>query len=978
MPPIACQRSSFPARSTLVGRERERSLLANGLADALAGAGGLVVIAGEAGIGKTALLRELERAGAARSTFVLAGRCAEGEMPPYGVWIEAFEQQADERLGALARLLAGDSSVARAGGDQATLTAQVRDALAAAAHTRPLVVLLDDLHWADYASLDLLRHLARRVTRLPLLLVGAYRVEEARGSQFFAALLPTLVHEADAATVELRALEAAAVGELLDLYYPLAERDRATLAGYLHAHSGGNPFFIWELLRTLEAQHLLRERDGGWELRDLAGVRIPRLLRQIIERRVDRLGQDARRRLEAAAVIGEDVPLALWARVTGEPLDELRETLDLARDARLLDTPRDHSARFIHALIRETLYVGVPTAGRSALHRLAGESLAANAGADPDAVAHHFCRADDPRAVEWLVRAGTRALSAYALTMARERFQQALDRLPPSRVTAFERALVQLRLATTFREEDARFAAALADEARQLALELGDQALAGYASYVSGLQRCFAGDFGRGLAEMATGNELLDGVPEADRERFRELIDGEAIPDDRRRRGTLPLWLTYPGRFREARELAARLVGWPPALESDAADRVGNLYLCAALIHAVYGEPDASRAAFVRSRDLAHAAAAYANHGGAIVFRLYWSLLPFEPQLVEDRRRLAEEAVATWRKVADDGLPEMARLPVLVVEGEWAEARRLALSVPRGRRSPRSTFALHALIAIASAQGDAGLGWSLVREWLPAGAGTAPGEARFLEGLALQRLAARLVLDAGEPAEARSWLEAHDRWLAWNGIVLGRAEGQLGWAALQRATGNLPAAEAHARRALEHARQPRQPLAQLVAHRILGELATEQRREQESETHLATALALAEACAAPYERALVLLARAELLARGGAMAEAGTTLDEALAVLARLEARPALARATRLATLLVDDAAGVAASPAGLTPREVEILRLLAAGQSNREIAAALFLSERTVERHIANIYRKIDARNKADATAFALRHRLL
>ena len=158
-------------------------------------------------------------------------------------------------------------------------------------------------------------------------------------------------------------------------------------------------------------------------------------------------------------------------------------------------------------------------------------------------------------------------------------------------------------------------------------------------------------------------------------------------------------------------------------------------------------------------------------------------------------------------------------------------------------------------------------------------------------------------------------------------------------------------------------------------------------RHADALAHLDVALTLADACAAPYERALILLALAELRHAEGQHETAREPLDEARSILTNLGARPALARCAALADQLPGSPPAAATAPAPpapsapypahLTAREVEVLRLIAAGRSNREMAVALCRSERTIERHIENIYRKIDAHNKADATAFAYRHHL-
>ncbi|HEU5423913.1 MAG TPA: hypothetical protein VFU72_10265 [Nitrolancea sp.] len=140
-------------------------------------------------------------------------------------------------------------------------------------------------------------------------------------------------------------------------------------------------------------------------------------------------------------------------------------------------------------------------------------------------------------------------------------------------------------------------------------------------------------------------------------------------------------------------------------------------------------------------------------------------------------------------------------------------------------------------------------------------------------------------------------MEAHDRWLAWSGAVFGRAEGALGWAAYHRAAGDPEQARQHAGQARAYATEPRQPLALLAAHRCLGELATAAGDHAEAATQFDAALTLAVACAAPYERALTLLALAELRLLSGDTPAAQTLLDEARALLEPLAARPALARA---------------------------------------------------------------------------------
>jgi DNA-binding CsgD family transcriptional regulator len=219
-------------------------------------------------------------------------------------------------------------------------------------------------------------------------------------------------------------------------------------------------------------------------------------------------------------------------------------------------------------------------------------------------------------------------------------------------------------------------------------------------------------------------------------------------------------------------------------------------------------------------------------------------------------------------------------------------------------------------------------------------------------------------------------LEAHDRWVAWSGSPLGRAEGMLAWAAYHRTVGDARMAVRCAQEARVLAANPRQPLVLLTAHRILGELATETGRHDEAARHLAEALTLADACTAPYERALTLLACAAL-ARARHDAAAAVLLDEAVAICTPLDAKPALLRATSLGARIGEARPAPPRSPAGLTAREVEVLRLVAAGCTNEEIAATLGVSIKTVINHVTHILTKTNLSNRTAAAAFAVAHGL-
>jgi len=315
----------------------------------------------------------------------------------------------------------------------------------------------------------------------------------------------------------------------------------------------------------------------------------------------------------------------------------------------------------------------------------------------------------------------------------------------------------------------------------------------------------------------------------------------------------------------------------------------------------------------------------------------------------------------------------------MVLEGKWREARRI-MSVLAG-------YGAHAILRhiiscflgqLARDQGEGDLAWQQVHKTWPGGPSTEPGDGDIYYTLRLQRLAVELSLDSGDLASAREWLEAHDRWLTWSGAVLGLSEAQSLWARYELASGDSEEAHRHAEQALAHASEPRQPLARLAAHRLLGELGGAGGRYDDAASHLDNALQLADACTAPYERALTLLAVAELRLAERSDTTVPTVLEEARGICSDLGAAPALARTDALAAQTSGRRQVVTPGyPAGLTRREAEVLGLLAAGRSNKEIAAELFLSERTVERHITNVYRKIGTHRRTEAMAFALRQGL-
>ena len=325
------------------------------------------------------------------------------------------------------------------------------------------------------------------------------------------------------------------------------------------------------------------------------------------------------------------------------------------------------------------------------------------------------------------------------------------------------------------------------------------------------------------------------------------------------------------------------------------------------------GRPEEARAA---SRGLAQIFAEL-DHHAMVAFTLLDELrdvaLTYDAADPAARRRLAAEAEAaldrTGGALRPGVSPRLAWLGCLVLDGRWQEADRILrdLPAPGNAYLRREITAAHAVLA--RHRGDPERAWEEIRGLLPDGPETEPGDLIHQEGLFLQRLAADLCLDAGDLPAARAWLAAHDRWLAWSESVLGRADGQVAWARYHQAAATLHRARARRIDALALASAPDQPLVRLAAHRLLGEIATAAGNRLDAERHLTAALDLAAACDAPFERALTLLALAQLRAAQGAPMRRPPSWTRSVTSASPLGAAPALARVDALAARLYREAA---------------------------------------------------------------------
>ncbi len=380
------------------------------------GSPGFLLVAGEPGIGKSRLVEDLSAGAADDGVEVLVGRCHEGEYTP-ALWpwlgvvreLTGGTEQVDPLL---QPLLQGETDSAdRGGGTGLRMFDAVAELIRRSALERPLLLVIEDIHWADDSSLAMLRHLAGSITDAPLAVVCTRRTTEAETGP---ALVDTLAALArvGAERVRLDGLDADAVGELLADGVGVSD---PRFAAGVATMTGGNPFFVLQYARLLAA----RPDRGGFDPEDLP---VPDGVRDVLRQRVHRLPPTAVRALTAAAVMGHQIEPELLAELTGIALEDCLDALDLALSSGLLHESGAGYA-FVHALERETLYAELSAARRMRLHDLAGRVLEAARGGDPDAcaaIAHHAHRAaplgreHSERACTWLARAAEIASARHA------------------------------------------------------------------------------------------------------------------------------------------------------------------------------------------------------------------------------------------------------------------------------------------------------------------------------------------------------------------------------------------------------------------------------------------------------------------------------------------------------------------------------------------------------------------------------------
>jgi predicted ATPase/DNA-binding CsgD family transcriptional regulator len=972
----------------LVGRRLELAQLQAALADAAAGQPSLAFVVGESGVGKSRLVDELKSRAAADGARVLSGDCVElgeGELAyaPLVTALRPFVRDGDPVLDALpadiraelATLLPGlgePRERLRGAGDQARVFEALLAVLDGLSRTAPVLLVIEDLHWADASTRAFLRFLAAALGDEPLLLVATYRPDELHRRHPLRPLLAEL-ERVRALRIDLSPLTRDELGEqLADI---AGSPPAPALVDRLYARSEGNPLFTEELLAA--------GMDGLGAL--------PPSLAAALALRIERLGDDAQevvRVLSAGGQLDDNV----LAEVSGLDRRALRDALREAVASHIV-VPEGDRYTLRHALLREAVHDDLLPGERAELHRALARALEEQAAAagPPSAqraaaIAHHYLAAgDQPAALAAAARAGVAAMEVHAYQEGAALFERALelwDRVPDAAdLTGTDEAkLLERAAACHFYADDLARSVTLAKRALALVDESADPRRAAW----------LCGMLQRSLWSMLRADEAVEALDHG----LALLADDGPSPERAGLLARRARMLMLQSRYRRAVSVARRAIAEQAELTDQGAahlDYAGALNALGVSLAAT-GEIEEGIAALRRALDgaterghLQDVAAAAANLSEALhrVGRTTEAL---------DVARSAHEQL--------ESLPTRQLWLSLAIaqyafdSGDWETAEGALAGVVRRRfssgNSELNSCLRHAELALGRDERET------ARDQLARAAELAidSREPQYLG--VLGALQAELATREGDVAGARAAVdEALDRIEYCSDDAL-----RMAMASAAGLTAEATAAQ-HARDLGDHAAvEAALGHAELLIARVRacaedgGPL--EQAYLAHAEADYCRALGTdqvegwAEAARAwdslgrPYPAAIARWRQAEALVGAGDRDAAIGPASEAIAAAEGLGAAwlagelESLAARARLR--LGDDAVAPAESdeeddPFGLTKRERQVLALVAAGATNREIGKQLYMAEKTASVHVSRILAKLDVRSRTEAAGVA--HRL-
>ncbi|MFN2539023.1 MAG: AAA family ATPase [Mycobacteriales bacterium] len=961
MPDVAATFSTDD-RPPLVGRDDELQRLLDAVTASREGRPAVVLLGGDAGVGKTRLLAQVVAEAPAEST-VLRGGCVDlGDVGlPYLPFVEAFADLARQLPAAvdvpgLGPLLPG---AAAQGGElvRLQLFEAVVAALRAAGEVAPVLLVLEDLHWADASSRELLRFLVTRLRDERVALLASYRADDLHRRHPLVPLVAELGRLAGVDHVQLRPLDDDAVARHLAALVDLAPDVLAAVV----RRAEGNAYFAEELA--------LAAVDTGEDL--------PTRLSEVLLARVERLAPETLALVRLAAVAGRRVDHTLLAAAGAATGLETDAALREAVAAHVLSVVHETSFSFRHALMQETVYDDLLPGERVRLHAVLAQVLESVDGA-PGELAHHKQRSGD------LVGAYTDYLQAATAAMA--------DGAPHEALAYREHALA---LAA------APVVAVGVEERARLLLDTAESA---------GL----AGDWGRAIALARQSAELsavLDDALQADAHRglAAHLLEGdreqEAIEQAAvavqlaERSGDVTRIARAQSQFaqavlheleRDADAAAAAQIAYDAAVEAGLTDVQADALVTQGVLAEGSGDRPRAIALFRQARDLAVASGHLAQE-----LRASYNVAA-NSFYAADLEAAEEAALAAVRRAVEIGLAwspygysvQGLLAVVRYTRGDLAGSTAVVTAAVKGGPAGESLAGIGLYAAVARGDdGAIGVARTITESekldplaWLVA-SGTGSDALRMQGDLQ----AASELAEYGTARIAERWGDwsLGGIWLAAMGIA---AEADLAQHARLRR--DLETAQRHVDRA-----QRWEQLAQETAVRgrprggVLGPegrawllrcTAEARRAAGVPDVELWEAVVEAFGYGYPYEEARARWRLAEALVESGARERAAVELREALEVADALGTRPFRAAVVDLARCARLDI-GVRVEPVTvLTPRELEVLRLVAAGSSNRQIGTQLFMSEKTASVHVSRILAKLQVSGRAEAAARAAQLGLL
>jgi DNA-binding CsgD family transcriptional regulator len=986
----------------LVGRAAYLNTIQSLLARARSGHGGTLLLAGEAGIGKSRLAREMSIHAAEHGMQVFQGNCFEPDRTlPYGLLLDTLRSILREysaetlvaELGtfapALAQLLpeldvAIPQTMPRSRRDAEQEKRHLFEALAQCflrlAAQRPLLLVAEDVHWSDDSSLEFLLYLARRIEAQPLALALTYRSDEIHPA--LAHFLASLDRERLATELALDPLTREDEGAMLRAMFGLQRTVRTDFLDTLFGLTEGNPFFLEEVLHSLLSAGGIDTTVEAWDRVPPKDLHIPRTVQDTVQRRIDQLSPEACDLLTFAAIAGQRFDFALLERLTGRgDLELLRQIKELMA-AQLVVEQSEERFAFRHALTRQSVYKGLLARERRALHRQVAETLEALYADSLDAhladLAYHYSEGGVwDKALKYARLVGERAQALNSPHATVEQFSRALDAASHLGVSAAA-DIYQARGHAY--ETLGDFDCALADYEEALARAQAEKDAQAEWGALIALGQLWAGrDYGRtgeyvqrafalaqtmdqplvvarSLNRLANWYLNVDQPAEARRYHREALAIFEAQDDLHGVADTLDLLgmaTMLSGDMVQATEYYQRAVELYRAQENrrGLSSSLAGLTIRGATYQSeVMVLPDVRLVDAIRDGDEAVKVARDIDWSAGESFPLW--LLGLAHGGHGDFARGFECAEAGLR-VAEE-----------IDHQQWKIGSRYALAA--------LNLCLHAylraqeLMEIALPEANKSGSWHWIRFCAGTLASALIGQGKLDE--------AEAVLDEYlSPSTPCETLGQRVAWCARIELVLARSDPELALRLTEEKTAASPNAT------------PAKPPIRLAF--VRGKALIALGRTQEAETMLLTALATVESHGARYTQWTIWETLGHLYTAEGRDADAEqafTTARKLAEELAATAPEPALREAflSRAISRLPAPAAAPVrkggANVGGLTGREREVAALVATGKSNRAIADELIVSERTVESHVTNILGKLGFTSRAQIAAWVVEKGLL